>query len=222
MSDFKNAHREIMENSIPVMRIIAEINKVVNDIEGTNDKDLQKQAIREFYEKADLWQIIVTKPEDTYIWMQIPIIYHESEREAKLSERIKFFFKRGIWIEPKIIEKYADILSNVTFPMEMELEPMDFIYAKSNEIEEFYYSVVYLLGKIITAMMKAGSEEIAIYNKPDGIIAMNQVNYWLEEVNKQGLANTGHLQNTLKTATISELLKDATIEMVGVEEYMDN
>lgn len=212
---FKNANKEIMENSIPAIKIMEEINKTILKIEETNDEELKKKYMEDFYKKADSWQIIIAKPKDSYVWMQIPIMYQEKEREVSLLKRIKILFTQGIWIKSQVTEKYADMFSNLKFPMEIELEPMDFIFAKSSEIDKFYYSAIYLTGKMMATMLKTNSSSIAIYDKPNGIIAMNNVNYWLGEITKQGLADTSHLQSTLRTATISELIKDSTVEMVS-------
>lgn len=219
---FKNANKEIMENSIPAIKIMEEIRKTILKIEETNDEKLKKQYIEDFYKKADSWQIIIAKPKGSYVWMQIPIMYQEKERKVSLLERIKILFTQGIWIKPQITEKYADMLSNLKFPMEMELEPMDFIFAKSSEIDKFYYSAIYLTGKMMATMLKSNSSSLAIYDKPNGIIAMNNVNYWLGEITKQGLADTSYLQSTLRTATIAELIRDSTVEMIGIKDYIKN
>lgn len=219
---FKNVNKEIMEDSIPAIKIMEEINKTILKIEGTNDEKLKKKYIEDFYKKADSWQIIVAKPKDSYVWMQIPIMYQEKERKLSLLERIKILFTQGVWIKPQVVEKYAEMLSNLKFPMEIELEPMDFIFAKSSEIDKFYYSAIYLTGKMMETMLMSNSSSLAIYDKPNGIIAMNNVNYWLGEMTRQGLADTSHLQSTLRTATIAELIRDSTVEMIGVKDYIKN
>lgn len=215
--EFKMAHSELMKDAIPALEILEKLNDVIMKLEETNDVEMKKKHIDDFYEKIKNWQILISKPQGHYIWMQIPMKYYERTINFSLKDRLSILFKKGVWIKPKVTEKYADMVSNTKFPMQVKLDPIEFILATNNKHDRFYCTIVSLIGKILGIMSDAQSFSVAVYEKPNGVIAMNNVDYWMSQLGKQTGINTNPLRESLQVMNFVDLIKTATLDLTNYE-----
>lgn len=216
LKEFENVHYELMENAIPTIDVIEKINNVILKLETTRNTEHRKKYIKDFYKEVENWQILISKPKDNLVWMQIPMKYYEVTREFTFAERMKVLINRGIWIQPKITERYADMVSNTKYPMEIPLNLMNFLSSTANSEEKFYYTINNLMVKIVAILSE--SDSIAVYEKPYGIVAMNKVNYWITQLGKKTRVDISHLQQSLETIPFSDLIRKSSISIINREE----
>lgn len=220
LEEFKDVHYELMENTISIPNIIEKLSSVTKKLSDEKSTDLKKKYIEEFYKEVENWQIMVSQPQDSIIWMQIPMKYYEVEEEFTFMQRIKILIKEGIWIKPKIVKRYADMISNTNFPMETPLDLFEFFDSSAKNEDKFYYSVMSLIPKIVSVLVESDSNSIAIYERPYGVIAMNKLNYWINQLEENTEINTGPLKSTLEIVPFSDLIRDSRLSMNLTEEML--
>lgn len=213
INKFKSVASELMENTIPTIDVIMELNKTIIELEDAENDEELNNCIENFYNRIDSWQIVAAQPKDTLVWMQTPMEYYEIEKEHSFTDRLKILFDKGIWVESEVTEKYAEIASNTKIPMEVSLDPLNFYSAEKSEIDKFYFSLRNLARDIIEAMIRTSTSHVAVYEKPYGIVAMNKVNYWVSQLEKETKVNTRSLRESLETVPFSYLIKNSKLKV---------
>lgn len=203
---------DLMKNTVPTENVINELNEIIINLSNTEDEKYKKKCIDEFYSKTDSWQIVSLQRGDRNLWMQTPMEYYEVNREIGFLERLDIFLKRGVWVKPSVLEKYADVASNTNVPMQVILDPLNSFFAKRSNEDKFYYSVNHLVAKILEIIEVSDASNVAIYEKPYGITAMNTVNYWMNQLQKETMVDTRQLRESLKVVSFSDLIKTSLIE----------
>lgn len=211
INDFKSVSSELMENTIPTVDVMIELNRTIVELQNAESDEELQACIDNFYNRVDSWQIVVAQPQDTLVWMQTPMKYYEVKKEYSFTDRLKILYNEGIWINHEVTEKYAEITSNTKVPMEIPLDPLTYSFAKDNKVERFYFTLFSLARDIIEAMIREKTSEVAVYKKPYGIVAMNRVNYWVDELEKETKVDTKHLKESLTTISFSDLIKNAKL-----------
>lgn len=212
---------EILSGSIPSKEVIDELEKTLVKFELAENLNQQREIIDSFYENVKDWEIVLAHPAKHRIWLQGPIRYFEIEQEYSTFERIKAFISKGLLLSEREVIRYADILSNTKFPMELTLPPVHSFIANSSEESKFYYSVFFALRNIEGIMDKMESE-LAVYKKPAGIVAMNSTVFNINEMNKLSGNKMGELKETIETIPFSDLISKSEVGVLtsfGFEKY---
>lgn len=214
---------EVLSGSISSEEVISVLEKTLVEFESAKSEEEQTNVINNFYKNIGDWEILLAHPAECKIWLQGPIRYFEAEREYSISERIKAFFSKGLLLKNKEVMKYADILSNTKFPVELTLTPVHSFLANTNEKSKFYYSVLLVL-RNIRAILDKIDNKLAVYRKPAGIVAMNNTVFNINEMNKLSGNNMGKLKHTIETAPFSNLITQSEVGLItelGFEKYED-
>lgn len=204
---------DLFEGAIRTSNVINTIGKTLNVLENSPSKSEKENAINIFYDDVKKWQIIIIKPNNDKIWMQAPMSYYEVERTFSFAERMSFLFKKGIIVNETIKERYADIRSNMKYPVELILEPVHAIAAKSSEHTRTHYTLIALLNSIKDIINDNIDNGLAIYEKPYGVIAANKSKYHLSEMERLTGVLTSNIQSSIEVVDFSSLVKDSLIFM---------
>lgn len=209
--EFKDVHSELIANALPKELIVNTLEDILIKLESNDLSGEKSIYIENFFEAISNWQIVVTTPKDITIWLQMPLKYFELKREFNFKDRLKIFKDEKVWVPPVIIERFADMISNVKVPVEIELSPLHSLLASVTDDNEVYYPIAYLLKNILQMIESENSETVAIYEKPYGVIAMNTMTHWLNKIEQETMIKTEAVKSSLRTIDFSELITTATL-----------
>lgn len=215
---------EMTSGTISSDKVINLLRKTLKNFELSTTIEEKREVISKFYKDVEDWEIILAHPAEHKIWLQGPIRYFELNNEYSLSHRIKAFFKKGILLNKKETIRYADIVSNTKFPVELTLPPIHSFSAISAKENKFYYTAFSVL-KNIEHVLDRIEDSLAVYKKPAGIVAMNGTIFNIKEMSKMTGSNMSSLTNSIETAPFSQLISDSEVGLItniGFESYKDS
>lgn len=210
-----DVYLDFLNDTIPVELILQKLDSVSAKLESNQYSEEEKQEfISQFYEEVKSWEIIIGQlyGMPNHVWLQIPVVYHEVEHTISFWKRAKILFKQGLIMSPKVTERYADVVSNIPYPLEMPIDNYDSVLSKnSKEVNRFYCTASYLIVKIVEILKQFNLAYIAVYKAPQGVIATNGLNSWLTELEKHNKLNLTSFKDSLTRIPFAELLKGSTI-----------
>ena len=203
---------EILQGSVSTEEVISTLHEVITNLNSSNTHEEEKQIIESFYHKVEKWQVILIKPHQYKIWMQSPMEYYETKRRIGFLERARHFLARGAIVGSESTERYAGIMSNTTFPLEVDLNPLQTIVAMESREGKFYFAVTSILKRIKDFIVEHGVEELAIYERPAGIVAMNNSKHYLNEIGKLTHMEMSQICESIEVVPFSNLIDKSVIE----------
>lgn len=212
--DLISSSSELMENTIPTEKVIEQLNKIIVGIEKAKSKDEMQLKINEFYEATKSWEIVAAKPNEDLVWMQAPMEYYETTNELSFMERMKSLFKEGILYEKEMKERHAEIYSNTKIPLPVPLEPMHLFIANKNKEYKVYYSAIRLAKNIVGMINRTDEKMLAVYEKPFGVVAMNNVTHYIKDLENKTNVKTSSLRESLLTTSFYELIEKSELQMI--------
>lgn len=214
---------ETLNGTIAPEKIIDVLRETLVKFELSSSIEKQKEVMSDFYKKVDDWEVILINPAKHKIWLQGPIRFFERKNRYSRLDRIKAFLSKGLILKEKEIFRYADITSNIKFPVELTLSPVHSFSANSSEENKFYYTVFSVL-KSIEYILDRVENNLAVYKKPAGIVAMNTTVFNLKEISRLTGAQLSALTNSIETIPFAKLISDSEVGVVtnlGFESYKD-
>lgn len=202
---------ELMEDILPIEIFINELKEILYKLESFNPEEKQNDSIEDFYEKIKDWSIVTIEHNNKVKWLQLPMNEFEINVKLSLKQRLKFFLKDSKWVAPDAKQIGTNVVSNVTFPMEVKLPEDHYKDAKEVEVLKFYYTIFNLLVKTIEITAYYKTPGIAIYKKSDAVIAMNRMNRWIYESGKKNGVDTEFLTATLNVQSLSEEIENSVL-----------
>lgn len=204
---------ELMSDVLPTDSVINEFKDILIKLEKVKDIEEGNILIERFYDKIKNWSIIIIDNNSTFVWVQLPMKYYKGDRKLNFKERLRILYEEYEWVPPVVTTRGANVVSNITFPMEVKLSKCDYEVAINSDESKFYYTVFNLIVNIIEIMVHYKSKNVAIYKSPAGVVAMNRMKRWIDEVSKDANVDTEVLTSSLNVKSFSELIEQSTLTL---------
>lgn len=204
----KMINMDFFKNVMSPEDLLFEIDEVCKSIESKEVSDKSKISImNEFLERSKKWEIVMGDIQERKVWIQMPAILHEVEYKVNFKEKMKFLLQKGIILNSKQKEKSIDLISNVEEDTEIIADKKNFMMSNIQEINDFYCKLTYILLRIIE-VIKQFNSSIAIYEKPYGTIASNNLIGWIDEIEKEKKIKLGNLKHTIEPSTFFNIINN--------------
>lgn len=201
---------KFMEDAISIESAESMFKKFIEDFKNHKSKSELKNIVNNFKETLKSWEIVVIEMCNQKVWIQTGMEEIEVKRTLDFKTRMKLLLRDKILYKGESFEKIFKISISEKVPMNIELESLSLLSSEYSKEYGVYYSITHLLDKVIPKLMKKNVENIAIYKKPDGIIAANRITSYIRNVARENSINLSSLEETVEVENFFDFISNST------------
>lgn len=171
-------------------------------------RNQEKVDIQAIHTELETIEIITMNYKGECNWITSPFTIQKTVEKRSMLLRIMHLLKSGGEWKGELRKRgviEGALQTNIPLKLHVNNEVVE--KALNNKS---YALLVSLIGihQIITDLLKSGKSEIAVFRKPDAVLAMNKLELWLEENNKNGDSRS---KFELDVTNLSEIANNATL-----------
>lgn len=201
---------KFMEDAISIESAESTFKKFIEDFKNHKSKGELKNIVNNFKETLKSWEIVAIEMNNQKVWIQTRIEEIEIKRTLDFKARMKLLLRDKILYKGESFEKLFKIRISEKTPMNIELESLNLLSSEYSKEYGVYYSITHLLDTVIPKLIKQNVENIAIYKKPDGIIAANRITSYIRNVARENSINLSPLEETVEVENFFDFISNST------------
>lgn len=211
-TDNQQIVEEIVESS-PTLGDEVDPIRLLNDLDGfieRLDNEPTEQTIFMVQQELSRLEVLTAECNDKRRWIAGPMNLNQTTRKRSTGSRILHLLKTGgEWQGEHTRLDTLEFRRQVVAPLSVTITSDTMSNIMDDKVSTMVVALDYL-HRIITEMLEGGADHIGIYQKPNGVVAMNRLLSWVRTL-KSGASN--ELALTLDVMPLDKLITNATFSV---------
>lgn len=196
------------ENDIDPIQLLEELDVLICQL----TKNPNEQDIARIDERLQSLQIITLERDGESQWVTAPFLLQRRTIKHSMSHRIMHLIKTGgEWRGEYTYQNKIQVQFRTVKPLSIAITSETKNEILNDSINSMLMPLAHI-HKAITDILETGASTIGIFEKPYGVVAMNQTRAWLESKSQYG---PWEVKNQLEVNDLSTIISKVTFSVEG-------